>query len=356
MDRSRKIAAIVFSVLVGIFAVYLVAYIVYNIKYAESVISALIAIGPTVVIFGIFSLILLLSAFGGWGKLLRKLGRHSQAEQYEESVKESEKAYKQVKTKYEKSKKTKKSLDEIKSDMKLNRNVNLSLYEDDLKSRERVSKKSLITGIVILLICTAVAALTLWIYGKESRNVHNGHYIETTAVVMPVHIKDTTDEYALCYVYEDEAGNQYIYNDEGIFSGVNFHEGKTVKMYYNIHNPEIAVSGEGNIGLLVVSVLFLAGGVLVFLLNVFKRQSNAIVPVLVGGIFMFFGIGICIMISRAGGFNAIETMMSGPFAFASILFAALGLLFICFGLFNVFRNIYYFSLHLRKKLAKKDGI
>ena len=356
MNKNRKVAAIVLGTLVGLYALYFLIYVIYNIKYASGFVSALTNIFPAFMIFGILSFILLASGFGGWGKILRKLGRGSQAKEYEEAVKENEKAYEKVKTKYEK-RKNELSPEEKKRERRLNRaaarNTKLIEYEVEREIRERPSKNAILIGVVILLICSAVGSLTLWLHGKESRNVQNGNYIETVAVVKPVRIKDT-DEYTLRYVYEDENGNQYIYSDTGMFSGVNFSEGKTVKMYYNKYNPEIATSGKGNVGLLVVSVIFFGVGALVFFLNVFKN-SQGLIPILVGGIFTFFGIGINVMISRAGGLNFLETIMSGPFAFGSVLFASLGAMFAIYGIFNIIRRIFYFSLYLIKKSKEKRG-
>ncbi len=351
--KKNKAAAIVLGTLVGLFTLYFLAFVIYNFKYSENILTAIATIAPTFMIYGIFSVILLMSGFGGWGKFMRKIGRHRDAENYEKSVKESTDAYEKVKTKYDKKPKRVKTPEEKRREREFERDVKLIEYEAKLETRGGFSKQNFIIGLVILLICSAVASLTLWLYGKENRTVNNGNFVETTATVMPVRVSGTDDEYTLAYVYYDEEGNPYVYNDTGIFSGVNFREGKTTIVYYNKYNPEITSSGSGDIGLLIVSVIFLGGGAVAFLVNVLKN-SNVFIPIVFGGIFAFFGIGMCMLLMRAGGFTLWEAMMSGPLAFGSVLFGTLGALFIVFGFFNMFREIYYFSLHLIKKRKGND--
>ncbi len=354
--KKNKTAAIAMSIIVGLFTLYFLAFVIYNIKYSENFLYAIGTIIPSFFIYGVLSLILLLSGFGGWGKFLRKLGRHGTADNYEKSVEENQKAYDNVKTKYDKKPKYKKSPEEKRREREIKRNANLIEYEVKLETREGVTKQNVIIGIVILAICAAVGSFTLWLYGKESRNVNNGNFIKTTATVVPVRVEnsdDGPDEYRLAYVYYDEEGNGYIYNNSGVFSGVNFREGKTTTVYYNKYNPEITTSGKGDIGLLVVSVIFIGGGALAFFLNVLKN-SNIFVPLIFGGIFTFFGVGVCLLIKQAGGFTIWEAMMSGPFAFGSVLLGSLGVLIVVFGLYNMFRNIYYFCLHLSKKHKERN--
>lgn len=356
---KHKKGAIVISVLVGIFALYFIAFVIYNIKHATSIVVAIGNIFPTFMIFGVLSLILLLSAFGGWGKFLRKLGRGGEADNYEKAVKKNEKAYERVKTKYQKpfltpEEKRAAKLKKQKENRLMReatRECNLAEFEEKWENRPKFSVKNFLTGLLIFAICGGVSGVLFAINAQQNRKFDNPNVVQATATVEPVRVQGTENEYRLAYVYEDLEGNEHVYKSSSSISGVSFREGKTMTVYYNIHNPEIAFTKSDSTMLTVVAIFFLLGGLIVFIANNLS-SSNVILPIVVGAVFMLFGGGVLTGIGQASGLNLFETMMCGPFGFGCSLFFALGSMFVIFGIFGIFREIYYFALSRIRKTKK----
>lgn len=334
----KKFGKIVIFAFVGLCIVYGIAVIVYTIKNSESVLVGIISCFPIVLIGGVMSMILLFSALGTWGTVMRKLGRGAQAKQYEGAVKQSEREY-----------------ESVKRDPKTN--YGASSQWQYRASGGYFTKKRVLASFIILCVGVVLFLIFYAVYGNQCKIASNPNFIETTATVQPVRVKDT-DEYAMCYVYwvydaETDTNRGYVF-DGGQASGVNFREGKTITICYNVHNPEIArTKPNPNLVLAVAIFVISVCGVLAFLNLV--TASDSVVAIGAGAGFFLFAFGINILISQSAGLTLAETLFCGPLIYGANLFGMLGILFMASGVFGILRRIYYRIYWRRNNCNERIG-
>ena len=198
-----------------------------------------------------------------------------------------------------------------------------------------------------MAICGGVAGGVFALNATQNKKFENPNTVAATATVIPVHVRGTEDKYVLRYVYEDEDGNKYVFDPE--FGTLNtLRENKTMTVYYNRYNPEHAFAKPKVTFLSVLATFFAAAGVLMFFANIFST-SSIVMPIIAGSVFLTFGGGFLAAIAGAAGLTFLEVIMSGPIQYGCTLFASLGAIFVCAGIYSLFREIYYFFKYLKKK-------
>ncbi len=324
-------------VLAGVIAAYAVAFIAYNIAANVDITRAVVNSVIVAIICSILSVILIVSALGKWGALLKRVGRHDEAD----ALQSVEVDISEIGAESE--------LDPCDSDarkkeFKRERRENrIRIVGKRWETRKRPQKVEIIIGVCIFLLLGGVATFMFWLEHRElNKYAYDSDYVTTVAVAQPVHIRDT-DSYRIMYVYSDAEGNKYVLTNVGHLDGYIPSVGAEIDVYYPVNNPSAGMSTDDAKMLSVGAVVFLSFGILVPLLIIFPYSSvvglcfgsafTAIGATFVGGIAMYTHMGV------------LGAMLSNAVAYAMTCFVLLGMSLALYGLYKLAQNGYYLALY-----------
>lgn len=350
---KKSIGRTILFIFAGFSVCYGIANIIATLINAESVLVGLISCVPIVMVGGVFSTILFLSAGGKWGNFMRRFGRRAEAEAYDASVEQMEamndttkEVIKRIRNKQKNAIKHK---DRHSGTMLKEERHNLALEYEELRlSRKKLQKKDFLTSFIILIIGVIIFNVFSSINNSQMQKLSNPNYIKTTATVEYVRVEDT-GESVLRYVYrvyDKESGENepYIYHTN--VSGIGVKAGQSITIYYSKHNPEIAWHRTNPDMLLSIAILGLTFAVIIAVLKL-TAPKNATVAIGVGSIFTLVPYGLLFFLADSTGMSFGQCLIGGAATYALVLFLLLGIIFIISGVSEIIKRAY--CLYLWKK-------
>lgn len=348
MTAKRK-GRIIILILVGIITAYAIAFIVYHAVIGRGEASSLVYIVLVCFSCAVFDFILIVSAFGLWGRLLRRLSRHDEATAYDTVVKsaavdEEERMLSPQMTEEQKQ-----------AEKRERREKAFARYCEKREARDKFDLKFLIGGIFSFIVCCGVSVFMFWQRDKElTKYENNPNYVTTIAVAQAVR-SDDDNGYSIEYVFTDESGKEYCLTNVGSFDGVSPRIGSELSVYYPVGKPESALSVEDAKMLLVGAVIFLSGGLCFLFLSIFQHNNSVICAVFGTTFAVFGGVGVwgAGMFAHVGFFGA---LMCGATAYGMTCFFILGSTLACYGYYSIVRDIHYYLKYLKKQKVSNDEI
>lgn len=271
----------------------------------------------TLVAGTVLCLILYLSVFGKWGKLLRFVGRHSQADEMDE-----------VYDKKTKNKNKKKSAYALKEEKEAEMRMR-ELRKKQYKEKKFKFHKS---SIAPMLVCLAGSAIFFAVCGFELSKMYGGIYVKAQAEIVN-YLADDGQKTLVFQIIVD--GKKYLTAGADSWAGVSFIAGNTVDVYHPALHPEVIWQPSTAIMLCAGGLLFFGIGIVIFF------AINDLTPYIgipTGVIFVGIPVIFQIAVSVAGGFNFFQLLVSGAFVYASFGLTFLGVFFIAIGCINVVRR------------------
>jgi len=339
MKKSK--ARIYLFVLAGVIAAYAIAFIAYNLATNVDITRAVVNCIFVVIICSVLVGIVMVSALGKWGALLKRVGRHDEAK----AVKSIEVDISEIGAESE--------IDPCDSDarkkeLKRERRENrIKVVGNSWETRKRPQKVEIIIGVCIFLLLGGVAVFMFWLEHRElNKYAGDPDYVSTVAFAQPVRIRDT-DSYRIMYVYSDAEGNKYVLTNIGHLDGYIPSVGAEIDVYYPVNDPSAGMSTDDAKMLSVGAVVFLSFGIIVPLLIIFPY--NSVVALCFGSAFTAIGatfIGGIAMYTHMGVLGA---MLSNAVAYAMTCFVLFGMSLALYGLCKLARNGYYFALYKKSK-------
>lgn len=343
----KNIGKIILYIFAGLTIVYGIAVLAISIINSENFISGILENIPVVLVGGVFSAILIISAKGAWGGFLRKFGRKYEAEAYDAAMATMNQE-EEINDNYKKSRRNRTT---FLNKGKAQRNGGQEDYPMYAERRPKLTGKDFLISLVILVIGCGLFGIFFAINNSQVKKASNPNCIETTATLQYVNVKDS-DRQVLRFVYsvynEEEGKNiDYLFTSNTTFTGVNCKAGKTITILYNKYTPEVALLKPNPTRWISLGALCLAFGILVAVLNLFF-PVDPVRAIGVGGIFFIVPYFLIFSIANAFGLSLFETLFNGAGAYAAVLFMCLSIYFIAYGVITIVKI-------LRRSTRRKDA-
>ncbi len=341
--KKRK-AKIILFVLAGIITAYAIAFIAYNIATNDHVARMITNVIIVAIITFVIDFIMIVSALGKWGVLLKRLGRgdtYTQAAEVDISEIGASDDGPFEQNPYLTDERKKK----IKEERRENR---MRVAGSRWEARQKPTRTNIIIGICIFALLGGIAAFMFWLQNRElNKYANDPSYTATVAVAQPVHILDT-DSYEIMYVYSDADGKRYVLTNIGHLDGYIPSVGAEIDVYYPNDDPSAGMATDDAKMMTVGAVLFLTVGILVLILNVFPH-NNAVVCTCFGGTFTAIGATFISRIAMYTHMGVLGAMLSNAIDFGMTCFVFLGATLALYGLYKIAYNAYYVALYKKSK-------